>query len=298
MIPATRPCRVVMSNEPEERTGLARGEPRPSCLPGRSRGPGRRFGSRGAFDPWPDQAGEPVAVGGGAGVGAAPGRLDHQDRGRPGGHGLQVADVQRVQRVRLGGAGAGAVPLRAAAGGGVNGQAGRLQGPPQRPAGGVDGGGVAQRSLRLLEDLRQEGGLVLEELLAPGWRSWPGCSRMQARVRLLIRSEPPRLRGWMWSRLSGTPLAPQYAHARPHLASRYSRTSYPARVPCWYSTPSSGRPADRAWVSKETFSTWTAVTGAHRVSRATHDRVVSTRCRSDGASHPFGLVRLRNRGAR
>ncbi|GHC82143.1 hypothetical protein GCM10007079_22810 [Nocardiopsis terrae] len=119
-----------------------------------------------------------------------------------------------------------------------------------------------------------------------------------ASTRFDTRSDPPRERGYTWSMFNGTFTVPQYTQARSNLASRYSRTSNPARVPCWYSTPSNGFPADRAWVSKATRSTCTALTGAHRHSRSTHERVVSTRCRSEGANHPRGRVRLENRGVR
>src|ERR1019366_1109248 len=59
----------------------------------------------------------------------------------------------------------------------------------------------------------------------------------QARVRLLTRSLPPLARGTICSICKGTFSFAQYAHVRPHFSRRYSRVSYPANVPCWYSTP-------------------------------------------------------------
>jgi hypothetical protein len=49
----------------------------------------------------------------------------------------------------------------------------------------------------------------------PDRNSWMGraplswLQGMHARVRLLMRLLPPRMRGWMWSMFSGTPVVPQ-----------------------------------------------------------------------------------------
>src|SRR5690554_1328957 len=63
-------------------------------------------------------------------------------------------------------------------------------------------------------------------------RSFSLLHAWQARVRLLTRLEPPCERGTTCSISSGVSAVPQYAHSRPHFSSRYSRTSYPKRVPC------------------------------------------------------------------
>src|SRR5665647_3422720 len=92
-------------------------------------------------------------------------------------------------------------------------------------------------------------------------------------------------------------VASQYTHARPHFSRTYSRISYPYSVPCWYPTPvMSGSFA--ICRSNFTDSTCRPVTGAHRASRSTQAVVVVTGCSRDGASQPFGRVRLVNRGAR
>src|SRR5579875_960424 len=118
-----------------------------------------------ALRPWQAQAWEAVGVGPGAGVAATPGRLGHEHGRRVASNCVDLADAEGVQGVGLGEAAACPVPLGAASGRCCDRQAGPLELPPQRPAGGVDSSSVVERGLQLSEDAPQGLWLVGQELL-------------------------------------------------------------------------------------------------------------------------------------
>ena len=172
-------------------------------------------------------------------VAAVPARLDQQgphafDQERLRGAG---PDARGVQPVRLGQAAGRAVELGPTARAALDRQARRLEPPEQLPAGGVDRRGVLERPLGVAAGPSPDRSGSFFRKSSTGRLPLRRLHGSHARVRFETRSVPPLLRGTMCSTWSGTSVLSQYAHVRSCFSSRYSRNSYPASVPCWYSMP-------------------------------------------------------------